>query len=180
LKDEFELQSYFVRRIEKFLISKNRQLIGWDEILEGGLAPEATVMSWRGEKGGIEAAEQGHDVIMTPNNVAYFDHYQAGPEGEPLAIGGFTTLQDVYAYEPVPKELSEDKAHHVLGAQANVWTEYMKTSDHVEYMVFPRMLALSETVWTNADKKDWNQFQNKLTWQFKLLDQRGVNYRKPD
>jgi hexosaminidase len=180
LKDEFELQSYFVRRIEKFLISKNRQLIGWDEILEGGLAPEATVMSWRGEKGGIEAAEQGHDVIMTPNNVAYFDHYQAGPEGEPLAIGGFTTLQDVYAYEPVPKELSEDKAHHVLGAQANVWTEYMKTSDHVEYMVFPRMLALSETVWTNAENKDWNQFQNKLTWQFKLLDQRGVNYRKPE
>lgn len=179
LKDEFELQSYFIRRIEKFLISKNRQLIGWDEILEGGLAPEATVMSWRGEKGGIEAAEQGHDVIMTPNNVAYFDHYQAGPEGEPLAIGGFTTLQDVYDYEPIPKELSEEKAHHVLGAQANVWTEYMKTSDHVEYMVFPRMLALSETVWTDANKKDWSHFQKKMETQYKILEARKVNAFKP-
>jgi hexosaminidase len=179
LKDEFELQSYFIRRIEKFLISKNRQLIGWDEILEGGLAPEATVMSWRGEAGGIEAAEEGHDVIMTPNSVAYFDHYQAGPEGEPLAIGGFTTLEDVYTYEPVPKELSAEKAHHVLGAQGNVWTEYMKTTEHVEYMVFPRMLALSETVWTNADKKDWSNFQKKMETQYKILDARNVNAFRP-
>jgi hexosaminidase len=179
LKDEFELQSYFIRRIEKFLISKNRQLIGWDEILEGGLAPEATVMSWRGEAVGIEAAEEGHDVIMTPNSVAYFDHYQAGPEGEPLAIGGFTTLEDVYTYEPVPKELSAEKAHHVLGAQGNVWTEYMKTTEHVEYMVFPRMLALSETVWTNADKKDWSNFQKKMETQYKILDARNVNAFRP-
>ena len=178
LKDEFELQSYFIRRIEKFLISKGKKLIGWDEILEGGLAPEATVMSWRGEAGGIEAAEQGHDVIMTPNSVAYFDHYQAGPEGEPLAIGGFTTLQDVYDYEPIPEELSKENQKHVLGAQANVWTEYMKTTDYVEYMVFPRMLALSETVWSQPEVKDWARFQEKLNWQMQLLDARNVNYHK--
>lgn len=176
LKDEFELQSYFIRRIEKFLISKGKKLIGWDEILEGGLAPEATVMSWRGEAGGIEAAEQGHDVIMTPNSIAYFDHYQAGPEGEPLAIGGFTTLQDVYDYEPIPEELSKENQKHVLGAQANVWTEYMKTSDHVEYMVFPRMLALSETVWTKPENKNWERFQKKLKYQYKLLDSKNINY----
>ncbi|MFT7055090.1 MAG: hexosaminidase [Roseivirga sp.] len=179
LKDEFELQSYFIRRIEKFLLSKNRQLIGWDEILEGGLAPEATVMSWRGEAGGIEAAEDGHDVIMTPNDICYFDHYQADSATEPLAIGGFTTLEDVYAYEPVPKELSADKAHHVLGAQGNVWTEYMKTTDYVEYMVFPRMLALSETVWTHADKKDWSQFQKKMETQYKILEARSINAFRP-
>ncbi|MGW8121725.1 beta-N-acetylhexosaminidase [Roseivirga echinicomitans] len=180
LKDEFELQSYFIKRIEKFLTSKGKKLIGWDEILEGGLAPEATVMSWRSEKGGIEAAEQGHDIIMTPNDIAYFDHYQADPKNEPLAIGGFTSLQDVYDYEPIPAALSQEKHKHVLGAQANVWTEYMKSSDHVEYMVFPRMLALSETVWTNPEVKDWTLFQQKLNWQMKLLDARKVNYRKPN
>ena len=180
LKDEFELQSYFIKRIEKFLLSKGRKLIGWDEILEGGLAPEATVMSWRGEKGGIEAAKEGHDVIMTPNDICYLDHYQGDSETEPLAIGGFTSMEDIYTYEPVPAELSEEKAHHVLGAQGNVWTEYMKTSDHVEYMVFPRMLALSETVWTKKENKDWQNFQNKLPAQYKLLESKGVNYRKPN
>ena len=180
LKGEFELQSYFIRRIEKFLISKNRKLIGWDEILEGGLAPEATVMSWRGEEGGIEAAEQGHDVVMTPGFVCYFDHYQGDPEKEPLAIGGHTTLKDVYDYEPVPGSLSDDKRSHVLGAQANVWTEYMKTSDHVEYMVFPRMLALSETVWSKEGSKDWERFIAKLPKHFDILDTKKVNYRKPD
>lgn len=180
LKDEFELQSYFIKRIEKFLVSKGKKLIGWDEILEGGLAPQAAVMSWRGEKGGIEAAEAGHNVVMSPNAELYFDHYQGKPEDEPLAIGGFTTLESVYHYEPVPEEL--DDAHHqyVMGAQANVWTEYIPTPEHAEYMAYPRVLALAETVWTQKEKKNWEAFQAKLPTQFKLLDERKVNYRKPD
>lgn len=176
LKDEFELQSYFIKRMEKFLVSKGKKLIGWDEILEGGLAPEATVMSWRGVSGGIEAAESGHDVVMSPNADMYFDHYQADPATQRLAIGGFTTLESVYHYEPVPAELGDEHHKHVLGAQANVWTEYMKTSDYVEYMVYPRAIALSETVWTNPENKDWNKFQKKMGHQYSLLDARGVNY----
>ncbi len=148
LADEEELQSWFIRRIERFLLAHNRRLIGWDEILEGGLAPEATVMSWRGTAGGIEAARQGHDVIMTPTSHVYFDYYQGDPELEPLAIGGLTPLRQVYAFEPVPDELTADEAKHVLGAQGNVWTEYMKTPHYVEYMVFPRLLALAEVVWS--------------------------------
>ncbi|MGN6163975.1 MAG: beta-N-acetylhexosaminidase, partial [Flavisolibacter sp.] len=148
LKNEEELQSYFIKRIEKFLISKHRKMIGWDEILEGGLAPEATVMSWRGEAGGIAAAKMNHDVVMTPGNPVYFDHYQGDPATEPLAIGGFNTLKKVYDYEPVPKELNEQEAKYVLGAQANLWTEYITTAEHVEYMVLPRMLALAEVVWS--------------------------------
>ena len=146
LHDEAELQSYFVRRIEKFLIAHGRRLIGWDEILQGGLAPEATVMSWRGMEGGIEAAHQGHDVIMTPGSHLYFDHYQASRETEPLAIGGFTPVEKVYAFEPVPPELSTEEARHVLGAQANLWTEYITSPEQVEYMALPRMLALAEVV----------------------------------
>ncbi len=176
LKDEFELQSYFIKRMERFLVSKGKKLIGWDEILEGGLAPEATVMSWRGVAGGIEAAEAGHDVVMSPNADMYFDHYQADPATQPLAIGGFTTLESVYHYEPVPAELGEAHHKHVLGAQANVWTEYMKTSDYVEYMVYPRALALSETVWTHPENKDWEVFQKKMGHQYSLLDARGINY----
>ncbi|WP_088124910.1 beta-N-acetylhexosaminidase [Roseivirga misakiensis] len=176
LKDEFELQSYFIKRIEKFLVSKGKKLIGWDEILEGGLAPEATVMSWRGENGGIEAAENGHDVVMSPNADMYFDHYQANPENQPLAIGGYTTLESVYHYEPIPAALDSEHHKHVLGAQANVWTEYMKTSDYVEYMAYPRVVALAETVWTDPAKKDWARFQEKMQQQYKLLDARGVNY----
>jgi len=178
LADEHELQSYFIRRIETFLGAHGRKLIGWDEILEGGLAPEATVMSWRGTGPGMEAARQGHDVIMTPTSVTYFDYYQADPEGEPLAIGGLITLEDVYAFEPVPDSLSWNEGQHVLGAQANVWTEYMKTTDYVEYMVFPRMLALSEVVWTPAKKRDWDFFVSRLPSNFELLDRYGVNYRR--
>lgn len=176
LKDEFELQSYFIKRIEKFLVSKGKKLIGWDEILEGGLAPEATVMSWRGVAGGIEAAESGHDVVMSPNADMYFDHYQADPATQPLAIGGFTTLESVYDYEAIPEALDEKHHQHILGAQANVWTEYMKTSDYVEYMVYPRAIALSETVWTKPENKDWDAFQNKMGHQYSLLDARNVNY----
>ena len=176
LKDENELQSYFIQRMEKFLISKGRKMIGWDEILEGGLAPEATVMSWRGEAGGIEAAKMGHDVVMTPGSPCYFDHYQAGPEGEPMAIGGFNTLQKVYDYEPIPAELKEEQTQYVLGAQANVWTEYITTPEYLEYMVLPRMLALAEVVWTPASQKDWTSFNLRLQNQFRAFEQKGLRY----
>ena len=179
LADEHELQSYFIRRIERFLLQHDRRLIGWDEILEGGLAPQATVMSWRGTVGGIEAAKQGHDVIMTPTSHVYFDYYQGDPLYEPLAIGGYTPLEKVYEFEPVPDELSPEEAKHVLGAQGNVWTEYMKTTQYVEYMVFPRMLALSEVVWSPLDARDWDRFAAALPAQFRLLDQHRVNYRLP-
>lgn len=176
LKNEEELQSYFIKRMEKFIVSKKRKMIGWDEILEGGLAPEATVMSWRGEAGGIEAAKMHHDVVMTPGSPCYFDHYQAGPEGEPLAIGGFNTVKKVYDYEPIPKELSAEQHKYVLGAQGNVWTEYISTAEHLEYMVLPRMLALAETVWSPAATKNWNDFSRRLHFHFKAFDAKGVHY----
>jgi len=176
LKNEEELQSYFIKRIEKFIISKNKKMIGWDEILEGGLAPEATVMSWRGEGGGIEAAKMNHDVVMTPGSPCYFDHYQAGPEGEPLAIGGFNTVKKVYDYEPIPAELTASQAKYVLGAQGNVWTEYIATAEHLEYMVLPRMPALAEVLWTPAKNKNWEQFNQRLQVLFKRYDQKGLHY----
>ncbi len=176
LKDEDGLQSYFIKRIEKFINSKNRKIIGWDEILEGGLAPEATVMSWRGEAGGIEAAKAHHDVIMTPGSPVYFDHYQAGPEGEPLAIGGMNTLKKVYDYEPIPKELNAAEAKYVLGAQANLWAEYITTAEQVEYMVLPRMLALAEVLWTPKENKNWQNFNERLQSQFKAFGQKGLHY----
>lgn len=176
LKNEEELQSYFIKRMEKFIVSKKRKMIGWDEILEGGLAPEATVMSWRGETGGIEAAKMNHDVVMTPGSPCYFDHYQTGPEGEPLAIGGFNTVKKVYEYEPIPKELSAEQHKYVLGAQGNVWTEYISTAEHLEYMVLPRMLALAETVWSPAATKNWNDFSKRLQFHFKAFDAKGLHY----
>ena len=179
LADERELQSYFIRRIEEFLLAHGRRLIGWDEILEGGLAPQATVMSWRGTAGGIEAARQGHDVIMTPTSHVYFDYYQGDPRFEPLAIGGLSTLENVYEFEPVPEALTPEQAKHVLGAQGNVWTEYMKTPQYVEYMVFPRMLALSEVLWSPKDARDWDRFVSSLPAQYRLLDRQRVNYRVP-
>ncbi|TET19155.1 MAG: beta-N-acetylhexosaminidase, partial [Candidatus Cloacimonadota bacterium] len=148
LKDVKELQSYFTRRIEKFLISKNRRLIGWDEILEGGLAPDATVMSWRGIEGGIEAAQEGHDVVMSPTSHCYFDYYQGEPENEPMAIGGFLPLKKVYSFEPTPEELSSEEAEHILGAQANLWTEFIDTPEHAQYMTFPRIAAIAEVIWS--------------------------------
>ncbi|MBK8141613.1 MAG: family 20 glycosylhydrolase [Chitinophagaceae bacterium] len=176
LKNEEELQSYFIKRIEKFVNSKHKKIIGWDEILEGGLAPEATVMSWRGENGGIEAAKQSHDVIMTPGKPVYFDHYQAGPEGEPIAIGGMNTLKNVYDYEPVPKELNAEEAKHVLGAQANVWTEFITTAEHVEYMILPRMPALAEVVWSPKENRNWNSFNERLQNHFKAYGEKGLHY----
>jgi hexosaminidase len=179
LKDEMQLQSYFIQRIEKFLIGNHRGLVGWDEILEGGLAPEATVMSWRGESGGIEAARQGHDVIMTPNSHCYFDHYQGDPKFEPKAIGGYLTLEKVYSYEPVPVELNAGEAKHVLGAQANVWTEYIPTEKQVEYMALPRMSALAEVVWTPKDLRDYEKFLHRMETQYLRFDAMKFNYRVP-
>jgi hexosaminidase len=177
LKDEHELQSYFIRRIEAFLNENGRQIIGWDEILEGGLAPQATVMSWRGEAGGIEAAKMQHDVIMTPNGTNYFDHFQAEPtEDEPISIGGMTKLEDVYAYDPVPEELTPDEAKYILGSQGNVWSEYLHSGKKVEYMAFPRAIALAEVVWSTKDGKDFNEFLSRLQSHFKRLDILDVNY----
>ena len=176
LSNEAELQSYFIRRIEKFLVSHNRRLIGWDEILEGGIAPEATVMSWRGISGGIEAARLGHDVIMSPNDDCYFDHYQGDHDTEPLAIGGLTKVSEVYAYEPVPDDLGPSHAKHILGAQANVWTEYLSEPEDITYMVLPRMAALSEVVWSPKDKRDWKKFYSKLPYQFEVYKAMGLHY----
>jgi hexosaminidase len=179
LKDTHELQSYFIQRIEKFLNSKGRNIIGWDEILEGGLAPNATVMSWRGTQGGIDAANQKHNVIMTPGSHCYFDHYQVDKEfqkDEPLAIGGFTSVEKVYSYDPIPEELSEDKHKYILGAQGNVWTEYITTPEHLEYMVLPRLTALSEVLWTSKPQKDWSDFKQRLTGLKSRYEQLDYNY----
>jgi hexosaminidase len=175
LKDEHELQSYFIQRMEKYLNKKGRTLIGWDEILEGGLAPNAVVMSWRGEKGGIDAANENHDVIMTPGNPVYFDHTQSDNE-DSVTIGGYNPIEKVYAYEPVPKELNDVQASHVLGAQANMWTEYMDNTSKVEYMLFPRISALSEILWSPKEKRNWDDFQKRLQTQFKRYDLWKTNY----
>lgn len=178
LKDEHELQNYFITRMEKYINSKGRTIIGWDEILEGGLAPNAIVMSWRGEKGGIEAAKQNHQVIMTPSNPVYFDHHQGDPSTEPIGIGGFNNLKKIYAYEPVPKELNAQEAKYVLGAQANMWTEYVPTTQHVEYMVLPRMLALSEVVWSPKEIRNWDSFNERLQPHFTNFEKKGWNYSR--
>ncbi len=179
LKDEHELQSYFIKRMEKFINSHDRQIIGWDEILEGGLAPNATVMSWRGINGGIAAARQGHDVIMTPNSHAYFDYYQSRSKSEPLAIGGFLSLEKVYSYEPIPSDsLTKDQEKHILGAQGNLWTEYITTPNVAEYMAFPRALAFAEVNWSPKSARDYDNFTTRLGAHFKRLDAMGVNYAK--
>ncbi len=175
LRNEEELQSYFVRRMTNFLGKKGRRVIGWDEILEGGLAPEATVMSWRGFEGGIEAAKQGHDVIMTPEDYVYLDHYQDNDtQAESLAIGGYTPLEKVYEFEPVPPSFSSEQAQHVAGAQGNVWTEYMTTPERVEYMVFPRLLALSEVLWSPRAARNWDRFAERLPHELERLRTLGV------
>jgi len=179
LKDEHELQSYFINRIEKYVNANGKKIIGWDEILEGGLAPNATVMSWRGTKGGIEAARQHHDVIMTPENTVYFDYYQnKDKNNEPLAIGGLTTVEDVYSFDPTPTELTREEQKYILGAQANVWSEYMETTDYVEYMILPRMTALSEVVWSSKESRNWQDFSKRLKYFSKRYDAMGLNYAK--
>lgn len=179
LADEHELQSYFIRHFEKYLNERGRRLIGWDEILEGGLAPNATVMSWRGSKGGIEAASQGHDVVMTPNTHCYFDYYQSEDHStEPPTIGGFIPLEKVYQFDPT-EGVPADKTSHVLGGQGNIWTEYMPTTEIVEYMAFPRAAAMAEVLWSDPSTRDYDDFLRRLRPYLQRLDKLGVNYRNP-
>jgi hexosaminidase len=180
LADEHELQAWFIQRMEAWLNARDRQIIGWDEILEGHLAPNATVMSWRGVKGGIAAAKQGHDVIMSPTSHCYLDYFQSkNTEGEPPAIGGYLPLKTVYAFEPVPEELTEDEAKHILGAQGNVWTEYIATPEHVDYMSWPRGSAIAERVWSGKDVRDFDHFSKRLVAHLERMKVEGVNYRTP-
>ena len=170
LKDEHELQSYFIRQMDDYITSKGRNLIGWDEILEGGLADNAAVMSWRGEDGGIAAAKQKHKVVMSPGSHCYFDHYQSKSNTEPLAIGGFSPIEKVYSYNPLPASLNEEEKKYIMGAQGNVWTEYMQVSSQVEYMAVPRICALAEVLWTGAQKPGFDSFKNRLRTHFNTLD----------
>lgn len=175
LKNEDELQSWFIHRIEEFVNSKGRDIIGWDEILEGGLAPNATVMSWRGEEGGVFAAKQKHNVIMTPGETCYFDFYQEDPEFAPLAMKGFLPLDSVYGYNPLPAELTKEEQTYIIGTQANIWGEYIQNPDYFEYMTFPRLLAMAEVQWTQPENKDFKDFTQRLAKDFKRLDYYGVN-----
>ncbi|MEZ7953683.1 MAG: family 20 glycosylhydrolase, partial [Bacteroidales bacterium] len=180
LKDEHELQSWFITRIEKYLNSKGRNIIGWDEILEGGLAPNAAVMSWRGEAGGIEAAKSGHYVVMSPGSHCYLDHYQADPASQPLAIGGFTSLAKIYSYEPVPAALNADEAKYIMGAQGNVWTEYILNPAHVEYMVYPRAAALSEVVWSPKESRNYDSFMERMKAMILRYYTYGINFSREE
>ena len=176
---EEKLQSYFVQRMEKFLVKQNKKMIGWDEILEGGLAPTATVMSWRGEEGGIASANMGHDVIMTPGAWMYLDKYQGDSRLQPVTIGGYLSLEKVYGYEPVPAEIADDKKHHILGAQSNIWTEYKYNGDGMENDIYPRIIATAELSWTPTDKKDYKDFERRIDNQRVRLDMHNINYYIP-
>ena len=178
LKDEGELQSYFIKRIERYVVAHGRRLIGWDEIIEGGLPPEAMVMSWRGIVGGISAARQQHDVVMTPTDNCYFDYYQGNPAYEPQAIGGFLPLSKVYAYEPMPDSLTAEEARHILGVQANLWTEYIQTTSHAEYMALPRMAAVAEVAWTPGEGRSWDDFARRVPAMFHRYKALGYNFAR--
>ena len=180
LRDEHELQSWFIRQMDGFLTRRGRRLVGWDEILEGGLAPNATVMSWRGTAGGVAAARAGHDVVMSPTSHVYLDYVQSRDRAaEPVGPGAVLTLDTVYAFEPVPAELTPAEARHVLGAQANLWTEYVPNPKHAEYMAYPRLSALAEVVWTPREGKDFADFRRRLGAHLRRLDALDVNYRPP-
>lgn len=176
LKDEHELQSYFIRRIDKFVTSKGRKIIGWDEILEGGISPNATIMSWRGEAGGIAAAKENHEVIMTPDRFVYLDYFQAGLKTDSMNVGIFLPLERVYGYDPAPKELTEEQQKKIIGFQGNVWTEYMWDTDRIEYMVYPRACAIAETAWSQKSAKNFADFEKRLKAHAKRLDILKVNY----
>jgi hexosaminidase len=181
VKDSHEMQSYFIRHFDTFLAKRGRRLIGWDEILEGGLAEGASVMSWRGMEGGLAAAQQGHDVVMTPTSHTYLDAYQSrATDCEPLAIGGFVPLETAHAFEPVPPELPADKARHILGMQGQLWGEYIPTVEHLEYMAFPRLAALAEVGWCDLPRRDFAAFRRDLSLHLKRLDIRQVRYRSLD
>lgn len=178
LKDEHELQSYFIKKIEVYLNTHGRRLIGWDEILEGGLAQNASVMSWRGMEGGIEAVKAGHDVVMTPTEYCYLDYYQSEDiKNEPPAIGAFLPLEKAYAFDPVPHELSSIEATHILGLQGNLWTEFVPTPRQAEYMLFPRACALAEVAWSPIERRDFKEFKLRLANFITILENMGVNYR---
>ncbi|KAF2339111.1 family 20 glycosylhydrolase [Flavobacterium nitrogenifigens] len=178
LKSVAELQSYFVKRIEKYVNSKGKKLIGWDEVLEGGLNPSATIMCWRGEKIGAEAAKQGHDVIMSPESPCYFNFYQGPQNEEPLAFDAYNPLNKVYQFDPVVQGMSPEDASHILGGQANLWAEHIAGPKDSEYMIFPRLAALSETLWSPKEKRNWNDFTSRLFSMFKRYDYQGLNYAK--
>jgi len=179
-----ELQAYFTRRLDEFLTHKGRKLIGWDEILEGEISKNAVVMSWRGEQGGIQAADTGHDVVMVPSEFTYFNYYQGDPDKEPLTIapaegpGWRLPLEKVYRYEPIPAAIAPENSHHVMGAQGQLWTEFVPDPKNAEYMTFPRLCALAEVVWGPKNQKDYPQFLQRLAVHCKRLDALDVNYRK--
>lgn len=178
LKNEEELQSYFIKRMEKYINSKGKRIIGWDEILEGGLAPDATVMSWTGFEGAIHAAKTGHDAIMTPVSHMYFDYYQGNPQSEPLAFGAELRLDRVYSFNPIPTELTAAESKHILGPQANMWTEYIPNFRHVQYMLFPRLFALSEVAWGTSKPDAYKAFENRVVKHLDILDENRINYSK--
>jgi len=178
LKDEAELQSYFIRRIEAFISSNGRHLIGWDEILEGGLAPGAAVMSWQGFEGGVAAAKTGHNAVMTPVSHCYFNIYQGDPSTEPPSYRGLLTLKKVYSFEPVPAELTPEEAKYIIGAQGCLWTEYVTDSKTAEYMILPRLTALSEVVWSAPENRSWEGFSTRLLKMMEHFDAMGVSYSK--
>jgi len=180
LKDEAELHSWFIKQMDSFLSSHGRRLVGWDEILQGGLAPGATVMSWRGQQGGITAANAGHDVVMAPTSHTYFDYYQGPSDKEPLAIGGNLPLEKVYGFEPIPKNVDSEKTKHVLGVQGQLWGEFISNTPHLEYMTYPRATALAELGWSPESSRDYKNFLARLGCHLKRLDAAGVNYRKLD
>ena len=177
LENEKELQSYFIRHIEKFINSRGRNLIGWSEIREGGLAKNAAVMDWIG--GAVEAASDGHDVVMSPTSNCYFDYYQSTNQAaEPKAIGGFLPLDMVYGFEPMPAALDPKFAPHILGAQGNLWTEFVPNPKHAQYMIYPRLCAIAEITWSPKTGRDYRDFTGRLQTQFRRFDQMGINYRK--
>ncbi|MHC4206351.1 MAG: beta-N-acetylhexosaminidase [Planctomycetota bacterium] len=180
LKDEAELHSWFIRQMDSFLNRNDRLLVGWDEILQGGLAPGATVMSWRGQQGGITAANAGHDVVMAPTTYTYFDYYQGPAKNEPLAIGGNLPLEKVYGFEPIPKDIAAEKTGHVLGVQGQLWGEYISTAEYREYMAYPRAAALAEIGWSPKEAKSYENFLVRLGCHLKRFDAAGINYRKLD
>lgn len=179
LGDEAGLQSYAIQQVSEYLQAKGRQVIGWDEIIEGGLAKDAVVMSWRGEEGGVEAANLGHQVIMTPQTHLYFDFYQSDPRTQPKAFGGYLPLSKVYSYEPIPAGVDQSKAKHIMGAQANLWTEFMPTPQQVEYMAFPRAIALAEVNWTAKENRSFDDFYARLQSHYSILQKLNVNYYRP-
>ena len=176
---EHFLQSYVTARVEAYLATKGRKIIGWDEILEGELAPNATVMSWRGIQGGLAAAKLGHDAIMTPNSHMYFDYYQSeNQDAEPLSIGGYLPVSKVYSYEPFEEGMSEEEKSHIIGVQANLWTEYITTDSHLEYMLLPRLAALSEVQWCQPEVKNWERFLESVDDICEIYDEMGYNYAR--